>query len=152
MSGISGIISAFWNSILHLLNSTAKLSGIIHQIYAEYIVFPMATHLLDWRGVLYIRHIPAAEIHCSYILSSSNWPFCAWVHRIAHYLILGWKISFSVVYLECYKQGSHITKQVFHILVMETNIKMLCICMVSDFPRPLVPIFDCVMLFSHPED
>lgn len=56
MTGISGIISAFWNNNLHLLNTTAKLSAIIHHIYAEYIVFPMATHLLDWGGVLYIRH------------------------------------------------------------------------------------------------
>lgn len=108
--GISGITSAFWNNNLHLLNSTAKLSGIIHHIYAEYIIFPMATPSIRLeRG--HISDIYHQQKYTAPNFCHSDWPFCAWIHRIAHYLILGWKWSFSHGYLEYQVMNRNCTSQ-----------------------------------------
>lgn len=45
-------ISAFWKNNMYLLNSTAKVSGIIHHISAEYIILPMAIQSIE-RGLIY---------------------------------------------------------------------------------------------------
>jgi len=55
--------------------------------------------------------------------------------------------------LPCYKCGLHIAKLVSHnTFVIEMNMKMLCICIISDFPSLLFPVFDGLVLLSHLDD
>lgn len=123
------------------------------------IIFPMATQSTRLeRGLIYI-----SRGVLTYISSRNTLLLLLVILKLA-ILCLGPQNStlpdfrvksilfFRIFRVSCYKQGLHITKQVFHTLVMEMNMKMMCICIVPDFPRPLVPIFDCLVLFSHPEN
>lgn len=123
-------------------------------IYAEYIVFPMATQSIRLeRGLIYQKYISSRNTLLLLFVILKLAILCL---RPQNSTLPDFRVK-SILFcwifrVLCYKQGSHITKQVFHILVMEMNMKMLCIRIVSDFPRPLVPIRDCLVLFSLPED
>lgn len=115
--------------------------------------FLWLSSLLDWRAVLYIRYIPAAEIHCSYFLSSSNWPFCAWVHRIAHYSILVWKVSFSERYLDYHVINRDRTSQNSYsitLLLWKWTWKCCVFVLYLISQGHLFPYF--TPWFSYPED